>query len=109
VRRTAGMEEAESSGIMIERNPGVSLIWISKSYKVWSPGPGQVLLTVGEPLELSFWCEGRAATRDEILHSVETGLPLLRETLQLEKESERDRAASELQQQIDNFMRLIPA
>lgn len=33
---------------------------------------------LGEPERIEWYCEGRAATRAEIQHSIDTGLPLLR-------------------------------
>jgi hypothetical protein len=78
-RSTRGMEDIETkkpAGMMIERNPGVSLLWITKSYGTFR-APGGVLIRVGEPLRCEFYREGRAATREEVEASVQSGLPLL--------------------------------
>jgi len=63
-------------GVMIERNPGVVLIWITKTMRPFRVEP-DYLITIGDPDSLSFWREGRPATRDEIMESIESGYPLL--------------------------------
>jgi len=80
VRRKGGIvEEAVSApGMMIERNPGVSLLWVTKSYTTFRARPRGVLMEVGDPVELACFAQGRAATTDEIRESVESGLPILR-------------------------------
>lgn len=66
-------------GIMIDRNPGVTCLWTTKAFKQFSDGRGKKLIEVGLPISVSWWREGRAALRAEVLESIETGLPLLRE------------------------------
>jgi hypothetical protein len=76
-RRTEGLpEEATAAGIMIERNPGVTLAWGCLRYRVFPVDTG-VLFSMGEPVDLRWWCEGRPATRAEVLASFESGLPAL--------------------------------
>jgi hypothetical protein len=67
-------EDATAAGIAIRRNPGVILLWTTRSYKV-EQGP---LFRIDKPEQLAFYAEGRKATREEIDRSIETGLPLLR-------------------------------
>jgi len=67
-----------SAGIMIERNPGVSAVWITKGFKVRREGQG-FLFNPGDPVDLEFYAQGRRATRAEVDASVESGLPILRE------------------------------
>lgn len=67
-----------AAGEMIERNPGVSLIWETNDWKWFADGSGGVLIKVGDPLSVSYWREGRTATRAEIMESINTGIPLLR-------------------------------
>lgn len=66
------------AGIMIRRNPGVSLIWVTRSYSLVKDGNG-VLFRIGEPIALTAWREGRVATTDEIRESFDSGLPKLQE------------------------------
>jgi hypothetical protein len=108
VRNSRGLpEEAQNpAGYMIERNPGVTLLWVTKSYKAfrvdadpYDPGTqAGVLFRIGEPTEVQFWARGRQATRAEVDASVESGLPLLEAPAQRQgplavRELARQRAA----------------
>jgi hypothetical protein len=90
-RREAGVPEAAArpAGVMLRRNPGVSLLWVTKDYQtVRAPRPdGSVglLYQMGEPRELVCYAEGRIATKDEVRASVDSGLPSL-----LERVDEKD-------------------
>jgi hypothetical protein len=71
-------DEPHVAGIAIKRNPGVTLLWTTRHYQIMRHGPG-VLFTPGETESIEAYCEGRTATLDEVMHSVDTGLPFLRE------------------------------
>ncbi|RVJ57992.1 hypothetical protein CN166_15865 [Sinorhizobium medicae] len=76
-RRERNLPEArEVAGIMIERNPGVTAIWVTHFYSLIQVSNG-VLFFVGEPEGLEFYARGRAATRAEIEASIASGLPHL--------------------------------
>jgi len=82
-------EDAGAAGIMIERNPGVTLLWTCKTYRpfrVGSDGGGNpgVLFKLGDPAEVKFYARGRQATREEIDASVTSGLPHLEKMAQLD-------------------------
>jgi hypothetical protein len=72
----------EPAGCMIKRNPGVMLLWTTDSYRIMHAPAGHagVLFEIGDPERVACYAEGRPATADEIRKSIETGLPLLRET-----------------------------
>lgn len=78
-RRREGNKPAhvEPAGHMIERNPGVALVWVTRSFQPYRDERGGQLIRLGEPTRLLWFAEGRVATRAEVLHSIETGLPLL--------------------------------
>lgn len=85
-RREDVPEEAvKPAGHAIPRNPGVALVWISKSataYNVPAGIPGAqpgVLVNIGSPLKVRWYARGREATRHEVMASIESGLPLLEE------------------------------
>lgn len=80
-RREAGLPEDRlaPAGKMIERNPGATLVWITKKYALKPDGRGGVLFSFGDPQETLWFAEGREATRDEIMESINSGLPILRE------------------------------
>ena len=89
VRNDRGLpEDAGAAGIMIERNPGVTLLWTTTSYKPFRVGgthgnPG-VLFRLGELREVKFYARGRQATRAEIEESVTSGFPKLEEMAKLD-------------------------
>jgi hypothetical protein len=74
-------EYCEPAGEMIKRNPGVTLIWITESYDIYRDelrgGVRGLLFRLGDPLEVTFWCEGRPALRHEVVESIESGYPIL--------------------------------
>ncbi|MFJ5151426.1 hypothetical protein ACIQCF_07525 [Streptomyces sp. NPDC088353] len=104
-RRDTGLPETavEPDGTMIRRNPGVALVWTSRT---WRLQPHHRLWTVGDPIETRWYAEGRPATRAEVLASINSGLPLLR------AEAEQDRqpaaALAELEAQHARALELVP-
>jgi hypothetical protein len=99
----------EPPGMMILRNPGVTLLWMTRSYKLFNVGGGQpgrnYLFKVGDPDTVTFFCQGRIATRAEILDSIDSGMPILRAA------AERDgfEAIKALARQHEEALRLLPA
>jgi hypothetical protein len=84
-------------GIMIERNPGVVLLWKCRSWKQ----DRHKLFRLGRPMALEWFAEGREATRAEVLASIESGLPALVAACDLDdnpvasrRELDRDLAAA---------------
>lgn len=78
-RREAGMPDqslSQPAGIHLERNPGVALIWTTRSFKPFS-APGGVLFDLGPAESMEWYAEGRAATRAEVDASIASGLPSL--------------------------------
>jgi hypothetical protein len=85
IRRESNLpEHYDPGGIMLARNPGVALVWSSRS---WKPVrvPNGVLFDIGSPTSTTWWAHGRPATREEVLASIETGLPALRELAETER------------------------
>jgi len=103
--RKVEAEIAETPGIMISRNPGCMVLWITTSYSLVRDYHGGVLFRVGDPVKLVWIAEGRRATRAEVLDSIETGLPLLRELA----EQDGQAAMAQLERQLSNAIKLVPA
>jgi hypothetical protein len=82
--KAAKCEVSEPGGIMLKRNPGVSVVWMTHSYNVWRPEEGGVLFRVGEPEQVYFYAEGRPASRHEVVASIESGFHHLLELAQAE-------------------------
>jgi hypothetical protein len=79
--------EKHVPGIMLRRNPGVALVWITEHGR-WRRRrvPNGLLFEIGEPTETLWFAEGREATREEVDASIESGLPSLRELAEQEGE-----------------------
>lgn len=63
-------------GRMIRRNPGVTALWHTSSYRPFR-AEGGTLIEMGHPLSVEWYAHGRKATRAEVDESVRTGLPAL--------------------------------
>lgn len=70
-------EEMANTPGFIARNPGITVMWITKDYRPFNIGGGDWLIKIGEPREVLVFREGRPANHDEVFESVKTGLPLL--------------------------------
>jgi hypothetical protein len=78
--RALPAETEAPAGVPLTRNAGVVCEWITRSFEIFTvPGPQrQPLITVGAPESVSWWREGRPATRVEVEASIDNGLaPLL--------------------------------
>ncbi len=86
VRRENDMpaEECAPAGVMLKRNPGVTLLWTTKSYTVNRHDSGY-LVEVGEPLSMEWWSLGKHANRAQVVASVESGIGTLEEMAQQEE------------------------
>jgi hypothetical protein len=76
--RPEGLEAI--GGNMIERNPGVTLLWTAErgKFSVINDGAKGFLFRLwGDPVQTAWYKEGRAATRSEVEASIESGLPIL--------------------------------
>lgn len=78
VRDETNLPGGMMAGHGIMRNPGVTMLWTS-DYQIWRPPGGGLLFEMGKPTAVQWLRMGRPATRAEVLESVESGLPLLRQ------------------------------
>jgi hypothetical protein len=78
-RREGDLPEGtiDAPGCPLHRNPGVTLLWITKSFTLFRAEDRRFLIRVGDPLEVGCFAEGRRATRAEVEHSIAGGLPTL--------------------------------
>jgi hypothetical protein len=97
----------EAAGIAIDRNPGVGVVWESlHASKPFSPMAGAqgTLFELGAPHRVSWWREGRLASREEVMLSITAGLPAL---LMVAKE-EGPEAVAALAEATVKAMTLLP-
>jgi hypothetical protein len=106
--------KANSAGIMVERNPGVTLLWFTKSFELLRipPNPEQGvgaghLFKMGRPFMVEWYAKGRPATRVEVLESIGSGVPLLYEA---NRKQGIDEAVGreEIERRMNATMRLVP-
>jgi hypothetical protein len=97
-------EVVDPAGEMIGRNPGVALVWITRSWTLERVGRG-VLFRVGPPVRCLWIAEGREASRGEVLASIESGLPILRDMA----EQDGTDAVAALEAMTSAAMNLVPA
>ncbi|MBM6408911.1 hypothetical protein, partial [Lacticaseibacillus rhamnosus] len=76
----------------------------TKSFKVFRVDNG-ILLEIGEPTSVTWWAEGRPATRAEVENSITTGLPFLAEIAQKQGPD----ALVALNAQLERAKPLLPA
>lgn len=105
-RREEGLPPLQemSSGVAIERNPGVTLLWTTRAYKIFDDGNGGVLINIGDPVGIEWWAEGKPATREQVEMSIETGLPNLVKMAETEAG-----AINELNRMVKAFRVHLPA
>lgn len=78
-RREGNLPEGTGhAGMMIRRNPGAMLLWVTREYQLVGDGEGGILFRVGDPDHLSRWREGRPATVAELREAFDSGLPILK-------------------------------
>lgn len=74
-----GATREGGAGMMICRNPGVTAIWTTRRFSIFADHKGFALFDIGEPEEVIWLARGREATRAEVLDSIDSGLPILRD------------------------------
>jgi hypothetical protein len=72
---------------MLMHNPGVSVLWTTTEFHGVRFN-NDLVFRMGEPLAMSWWAEGRAATREEVDAAIARGLPGLLE----QADDDQDRA-----------------
>lgn len=107
-RREAGMPDQplnQPAGVHIDRNPGVALIWTTRTYKPFKTSDGGVLFDIGPAESMEWFAEGRPATRAEIDESIASGLQKLIEAAGEERDEadlrELERRIAELHGVLD--------
>jgi hypothetical protein len=74
-----------SPGKMVLHNPGVACIWLTRNFRVIPVDNGS-LFAIGEPLEVRWLCQGREASRGEVVSAIDKGLRILLDEAQDEGE-----------------------
>lgn len=93
----------DAPGVALKRNPGCCAVWVTKRYELIAANTG-FLIRIGEPQQVLWYAEGRKATRDEIMESIQTGLPFLMDMATKESPA----AVAELNRMTKVLERLLP-
>ena len=99
-------QHVPAPGEMIERNPGVTALYVTKRYSVFKVENGS-LFNIGDPIKVEWWCQGRSATTEEINTSIETGLPALYDACERGDDPKQSRVS--LEKYIARARTLLPA
>ncbi len=99
-RRGAGLPEGHSlathtPGIAMPHNPGATAVWTTRSHEIIADERGGTLFRMGDPEDVLWFVEGRAAARDEVLAACGAELDRMRALMQAEGAPASDRAALE--------------
>ena len=104
-RNAKGMpDHAPMPGIGIDRNPGCICLYETSDFSRFQTRTGP-LVALGKPDRLDWWANGRAATRAEVIDSIESGYPLLEAVARQEGHA----AVKELVRAREIAMKLVPA
>lgn len=105
-RRTSNLpvNTREPAGIPILRNPGVTLIWVTKHFHI-DMLPQGPLFRLGDPIDVLWYACGRLATRAEVMATIESGLPILRKIA----EQGGQAAVIELEEMAAELSNFLPA
>lgn len=99
------------AGEPILRNPGLSMVWVTRSYRLFRAHKGNTgyLIEIGEPERVTWFAERRPATREEVLTSIESGFPLLMDMATAEESLNPGcGAVAELTRRAQAFERFYP-
>lgn len=101
----------EMAGVGIARNPGVTALWTTKSFKKLRVEANEeaganagILFQLGDPERVLWYCEGRPAGRKEVEEAFDAGFPTLMEVAMKEGRA----AVVELQVMQRRAMTLLP-
>jgi len=75
-RNEVDLPDGSYVGLALLRNPGVITLWTAKDYKVFQ-ADGGILFKLGTPEHWESYSQGRLATREELIESIDSGMPLL--------------------------------
>jgi hypothetical protein len=102
--RDVPAEAVDPAGIAIKRNPGVALLWTTRSLvRPLRVGDGY-LFHVGEPDAVTWYAEWRLATREEVVASFDSGVEILR----TQAKAESPEAEAALARQVEAARSLLP-
>jgi hypothetical protein len=107
VRRVDERISADMShvaGIALTRNPGVAMLWTTVTWSAFPDMKGRWLITFGDPESVEWYAEGKPATREQVMASIESGFPALAAIAQ-----QQEGAMKYLMECRERFDKYVPA
>lgn len=97
------------AGIAIMRNPGVTAVLVTRRMRPFDDGHRRILIRMGDPDDVKWYAQRRAATYNEVMDSIESGLVTLMDQCNNEATQKlQEEAHSELAQYLSEAMRWVP-
>lgn len=96
--------ERHIPGLHVDRNPGAYCLYQTETYHRFKAAGG-ALIRLGVPQRVDWWMEARAATREEVLTAIDSGMPSLMKVARIEGEE----AVAELKRGYDRALAWLPA
>lgn len=101
-------DATKPGGIMIPRNPGVTVLWTTRHpMQRMRDGRGGFVFHLPDPQHVQFFARGQPASRDEVLASIESGLPILRDMANRDRDPKA--ANDALFDMLHDAMKWVPA
>ncbi len=101
--------EGNGAGVAIKRNSGACGVWTVEDFVIFRDHNGRILHEVGDPVSVEWFAEGRAATREEVVASIDSGIHHLREACDSEANlMEITAAHTELTAARERFEQYLP-
>jgi hypothetical protein len=99
-RRSANLpdELRHPAGTMVPDNPGVTVIWESKTYSVVNAPDGGELIDIGDPEAIEWWKDGHRASRAEVVPLFEKSVGRLRKVAEDRLDREHASAATRVEE-----------
>lgn len=94
----------KAPGCAIARNPGVTMLWVTRQYEIFDDGRGKPLIQMGEPERVEWYANGREAILAEVQASIDSGLPNLEMIARTE-----EGGIEALRQYVQRFQKFLPA
>jgi hypothetical protein len=98
-RRDVDAPTAPAAGWMVAGNPGVAVLWRSRRFRARPAPDGGILFNLGDPVEVTWWRQGRPASREEAVAALAAAYSVVTEWIV----NERGPEAAALRWAVDRY------
>lgn len=108
-REKAMSEKSQFSEFGLKQNPGCALVWITNGYRtIRDPSTSSIVCQFDDATEMLWFCEGRPAVREEVVESIRSGLPMVREVAKRDGPEAERLLASRTSQILAHITQTVP-